>query len=283
MDIIILSGLSGSGKSTAIKSLEDIGYFCVDNLHTLLIPKFIDLCLNSEIKLTKLALVIDIRIHDTATLDNFHDFIDSIKKKVKNIKILFLESKNEVLIKRYKETRRKHPLSQDGNILESVEKEREILENVRQISDYIIDTSEYNVHELREHINKIFIDADSDKISFNILSFGFKHGYPIDADIVLDARFLPNPFFDNSLKDLDGNNQKIKDFVLSSVESKEFIEKISDLLSFLIPKYKKEGKPYLNLAIGCTGGKHRSVVISNELASYFNDLEPSVKHRDINK
>ena len=283
MDIVILSGLSGSGKSTAIKSLEDIGYFCVDNLPTLLIPDFIDHCLSSSINVSRIALVIDIRIDDTATLQNFEDFIASIKKKVKKVNVLFLDSKDEVLIKRYKETRRKHPLSGAGNILESVNKEREILENVKQGSDYIIDTSEYNVHELREHINTIFSDSDSDKISLSILSFGFKHGYPIDADIVLDARFLPNPFFVDSLKALNGTNQEIKEFVLSNSESKEFIEKVSDLLTFLIPKYKKEGKSYLNLAIGCTGGKHRSVVITNEIAKNFKDLDPLVKHRDINK
>ena len=283
MEIVILSGLSGSGKSTAIKSLEDIGYYCVDNLPTLLINNFIDMCINSEITSTRIALVIDIRINDKSTLNNFDKIIGSIKEKVKNLKILFLDSKNEALVKRFKETRREHPLSRDGNILESVEREREILENVRQISDHIIDTSEYNVHELREHINIIFGNADSDKISLNILSFGFKHGYPLNADIVLDARFLPNPFFVETLKALDGNDQEIKDFVLSNTESKEFIEKISDLLTFLIPKYKKEGKSFINLAIGCTGGKHRSVVITNEIANSFSDLDPSVKHRDINK
>ena len=283
MDIVILSGLSGSGKSTAIKSLEDLGYFCVDNIPSILISEFIDHCLGSGINVSKIALVIDIRIDDTETLQNFDDFISLIKKKVKNVNVLFLDSKDEVLIKRYKETRRKHPLSNDGNILESVNKEREILANVKHVSDYIIDTSEYNVHELREHINTIFSDSDSDKISLNILSFGFKHGYPIEADIVLDARFLPNPFFVDSLKSLDGTNQKIKEFVLSNSESKEFIEKISDLLTFLIPKYKKEGKSYLNLAIGCTGGKHRSVVITNEIAKNFKELDPLVKHRDINK
>ena len=283
MEIIILSGLSGSGKSTAVKALEDIDYFCVDNIPTLLIPKFIDLCLNSELKLSKIAMVIDIRIHDTSSLSNFDQFIISIREKVNTLNILFLDSKNEVLIKRFKETRRKHPLSKDGNILDSVEEEREILESVRKISDHVIDTSEYNVHELKEHIHRIFSSPDSDMFSLNISSFGFKHGYPIDADIVLDARFLPNPYFVDSLKKLDGNNKKIKDFVLSSSESAEFITKISDLLEFLIPKYRKEGKSYLNLAIGCTGGKHRSVVITNELVNSFKELEPSLKHRDINK
>ena len=283
MEIVILSGLSGSGKSTAIKSLEDIGYFCIDNLPTVLITQFIDHCLDSDKNLTKIALVIDIRIHDTSTLENFQQFIETIKKKVDKLNVVFLKAKNEVLIKRFKETRRTHPLSNDGNIMESVEKERDILNNVRQLSDYIIDTSEYNVHELREHINLIFGDSDPNKISINILSFGFKYGYPIDADIVLDVRFLPNPFFVKSLKELDGTDPTIIEYVLSNPESEEFIQKVTDLLAFLIPKYRKEGKPYLNIAIGCTGGKHRSVVITNELIKNFKDLEPSLKHRDINK
>ena len=283
MDIIILSGLSGSGKSTAVKALEDLGFFCVDNLPTVLIPNFLDLCLNSELTLKKIALVVDIRIQETSTLENFSDFISGLRNKYDKIKLLFLDSRDEVLIKRYKETRRRHPLSENGNIIESISIERRILESVKAISDFTIDTSEYNVHELREHINNILGDKDKDKISLNISSFGFKHGSPIDADMIIDARFLPNPFFVDELKPLNGNDEVIREYVLSSSESKEFIEKLSDLLIFLIPKYKKEGKPYLSLAIGCTGGKHRSVVISNELAKIFKEFEPTVKHRDIDK
>lgn len=197
--------------------------------------------------------------------------------------MLFLESKNEVVIKRYKETRRRHPLSKDGDILENVEKERKVLENVRNLSDHIVDTSDYNVHELRDRINNIFTNENPHRMLLNIISFGFKHGYPIDADIVLDARFLPNPYFVDSLKELDGNDPKIREFVISNVESMEFIAKISDLLIFLIPRYKKEGKSYLNLAIGCTGGKHRSVAVANELAKSLNEAELLVKHRDIYK
>lgn len=283
MEIVILSGLSGSGKSTAIKFLEDIGYFCIDNLPTSIITEFIDLCKKSETNFTKIAVVIDIRIKEIETLNNFAEFIALIKKRVKKVNMLFLESKNEVVIKRYKETRRRHPLSKDGDILENVEKERKVLENVRNLSDHIVDTSDYNVHELRDRINNIFTNENPHRMLLNIISFGFKHGYPIDADIVLDARFLPNPYFVDSLKELDGNDPKIREFVISNVESMEFIAKISDLLIFLIPRYKKEGKSYLNLAIGCTGGKHRSVAVANELAKSLNEAELLVKHRDIYK
>jgi len=283
MKIIILSGLSGSGKSTAIKALEDIGYFCVDNLPVLLISNFVELCKNSDLKLKNIALVIDIRINEPSTLKDINTFLSELKKQVKNIQLLFLDAKNEVLIKRFKETRRNHPLSKNGNIIESVNEERKILNNVREFSDHLIDTSEYNVHELRKHIQDVFKEQDNDSIYLSIMSFGFKHGYPLEADIVLDARFLPNPYFVDSLRQLNGNDGQIKEYVLSNDESKIFIDKITDLLSFLMPKYKKEGKSYLNLAIGCTGGKHRSVVISNEIANNYKNYNVSVKHRDIEK
>ena len=283
MKIIILSGLSGSGKSTAIKALEDIGYFCVDSLPVLLISDFVELCRNSDLKINKIALVIDIRINDPSTLENISGFMDKLKTKAKNIQLVFLDANNEVLIKRFKETRRIHPLSRDGNIIDSVKEERKVLNNVRELSDHLIDTSEYNVHELRRHIQDVFRDRDTDTIYLSLMSFGFKHGYPLDADIVLDARFLPNPYFVDSLRPLDGTNDKIKEYVLSNEESKIFIEKITDLLSFLMPRYKKEGKSYLNLAIGCTGGKHRSVVITNEIANNYKDYDVALKHRDIKK
>ncbi len=283
MEILILSGLSGSGKSTAIKFLEDIGYFCIDNLPTPLTTKFIDFCKDSDADFTKIALGIDIRIQDRETLKDFPKLIQLIKREIANVKIMFLESTTEVLIKRYKETRRKHPLSNDGDIVENVEKERKLLARIKEASNYLIDTSEYNVYELRDHINSIFLNIDTDRVSLSITSFGFKHGYPIDADIVMDARFLPNPYFIDSLKDLNGNDPEIKEFVLSRSETGDFIEKISDLLTFLIPKYKNVGKSYVNLAIGCTGGKHRSVVIANVLAESFKHIEPLVKHRDISK
>ena len=283
MKIIILSGLSGSGKSTAIKALEDIGYYCVDNLPVLLISNFVELCKNSDLKIKNIALVIDIRINDPSTLTGIYGFLNELKKQVKNVQLVFLNAKNEVLIKRFKETRRIHPLSRDGNIIDSVNEERKILNNIREFSDHLIDTSEYNVHELRKHIQDVFKDQESDTIYLSLMSFGFKHGYPLDADIVLDARFLPNPYFVESLKPLNGTNVKIREYVLANDESKIFVDKITDLLSFLMPRYKNEGKSYLNLAIGCTGGKHRSVVITNEIANNYRDNNVTVKHRDIQK
>jgi len=283
MKIIILSGLSGSGKSTAIKALEDIGYYCVDNLPVLLISNFVELCKNSDLKIKNIALVIDIRINDPSTLTGIYGFLNELKKQVKNVQLVFLNAKNEVLIKRFKETRRIHPLSRDGNIIDSVNEERIILNNIREFSDHLIDTSEYNVHELRKHIQDVFKDQESDTIYLSLMSFGFKHGYPLDADIVLDARFLPNPYFVESLRPLNGTNIKIREYVLANDESKIFVDKITDLLSFLMPRYKNEGKSYLNLAIGCTGGKHRSVVITNEIANSYKDNNVTVKHRDIQK
>ena len=283
MKIIILSGLSGSGKSTAIKALEDIGYYCVDNLPVLLIPDFVELCKNSDLKLNNIALVIDIRINEPSALKDINTFLDELGKQANEIQLVFLDAKNEILVKRFKETRRTHPLSKDGNIIDSVTEERKILGNIREMSDHLIDTSEYNVHELKKHIQDVFREDGTDTIYLSLMSFGFKHGYPLDADIVLDARFLPNPYFVDSLRPLNGNDKKIINYVLTNDESKIFVEKITDLLSFLMPRYKKEGKSYLNMAIGCTGGKHRSVVITNEIANNYKDYKVSVKHRDIEK
>ena len=283
MKIIILSGLSGSGKSTAIKALEDIGYYCVDNLPVLLIPDFVELCKNSDLKLKNIALVIDIRINEPSALKDINTFLNELGKQANEIQLVFLDAKNEILVKRFKETRRTHPLSKDGNIIDSVTEERKILGNIREMSDHLIDTSEYNVHELKKHIQDVFREDGTDTIYLSLMSFGFKHGYPLDADIVLDARFLPNPYFVDSLRPLNGNDKKIINYVLTNDESKIFVEKITDLLSFLMPRYKKEGKSYLNMAIGCTGGKHRSVVITNEIANNYKDYKVSVKHRDIEK
>ena len=283
MQLIILSGLSGSGKSTAIKSLEDIGFFCVDNIPPKLIPTFLDLCTNSDKEITDIAVVIDVRINDTSLFEEFSKFKNMLEAKVTKLDLIFLESSNEIIINRYKETRRKHPLTTNGDILEGINKEREILSNIKNYSNHIIDTSEYNVHQLRDHIQGIYAETNPKEISLSFQSFGYKHGLPIDADIILDVRFLPNPYFIESLKKLDGNHEDIKKFVLSNEDTLSFIEKTSDLLIFLIPKYKKEGKSYLNIAIGCTGGKHRSVSIANDLVERFAGYKPSVKHRDLSK
>ena len=281
INIVILSGISGSGKSTAVKALEDLGYFCLDNLPPSLIPTFIDLAKHSAEHITKVGIVMDVR--EGVFFEEGPEVIEEVKKKGHSVELLFLESSDEVLVKRYKETRRKHPLSPDGNILEGISKERELLSRVKNMADHIIDTSSFNVHQLREIIQGTFGKTTPRKISINFLSFGYKYGFPYDADLVLDVRFLPSPHFIEGLKDLTGHDQSIIDFVLGHQDTREFIEKLVDFLEFLIPRYEEEGKSYLTVAIGCTGGKHRSVVITNEIAKRFKDLAPNIWHRDVSK
>ncbi len=279
--LVILSGLSGSGKSTAVKALEDLGYFCVDNLPPTLLPIFIELCSNSAEHITKAALVMDIR--EGVFFERASDMIIEIKGKGKWVELLFLESTDEAILKRYNETRRKHPLSANGNILKGILKERKMLSRIRVLADHVIDTSLLNVHQLREIIQDIFGKTVSRKITINLLSFGYKYGFPYDADVVFDARFLPSPYFIEKLKDLTGLNKQVRNFVLKKIDTRKFIKKLVNLLGFLIPRYEKEGKSYLTVAIGCTGGKHRSVVIVSELAEKLKHLSPTVWHRDISK
>ncbi|MGH7807433.1 MAG: RNase adapter RapZ [Thermodesulfobacteriota bacterium] len=281
ISIVILSGISGSGKSTAVKALEDLGYFCLDNLPPTLIATFIELSKNSADEITKIGIVMDIR--EGVFFERIPEVIEELKKKGNSVELLFLESSDEVLVKRYKETRRKHPLSADGNILEGISQEREILTKVKNIADHVIDTSSFNVHQLREIVQDLFGKTAARKISLNFLSFGYKYGFPYDADLVLDVRFLPSPHFIEGLRDLNGLDKEVRDFVFEHEDTREFIEKVVDFLEFLIPRYEKEGKSYLTVAIGCTGGKHRSVVIANEIEERFKNLSPNVWHRDISK
>jgi UPF0042 nucleotide-binding protein len=281
ISIVILSGISGSGKSTAVKALEDLGYFCLDNLPPTLIATFIELSKNSAEEITKIGIVMDIR--EGVFFERIPEVIEELKKKGNSVELLFLESSDEVLVKRYKETRRKHPLSADGNILEGISQEREILTKVKNIADHVIDTSSFNVHQLREIVQDLFGKTAARKISLNFLSFGYKYGFPYDADLVLDVRFLPSPHFIEGLRDLNGLDKEVRDFVFEHEDTREFIEKVVDFLEFLIPRYEKEGKSYLTVAIGCTGGKHRSVVIANEIEERFKNLSPNVWHRDISK
>lgn len=279
--LIILSGLSGSGKSTAAKALEDLGYFCIDNLPPTLIPMFIELCESSAEHIRKAALVMDVR--EGVFFEGAPNMIAELKEKGHSIELLFLESSDPALVRRYKETRRKHPLSTNGNILRGIRKERKMLSKIKNLADYLIDTSDLNVHQLRELIQDTFEKTKSRGISINFLSFGYKYGFPYDADVILDVRFLPSPHFIESLKYLSGSDRRVKDFVLKNEDTRKFIEKLVDLLKFLIPRYEKEGKSYLTVAIGCTGGKHRSAVIVNEVAERFKHLSPTVRHRDISK
>ncbi|MGH7885424.1 MAG: RNase adapter RapZ [Thermodesulfobacteriota bacterium] len=281
--ILILSGLSGSGKSTAVKALEDIGFFCVDNLPPKLIKIFIDLCNSSLKNITKVAVVIDIRTPDKKMLNKFEKIVEDLRSSVDKINLLFLDCSDETIIKRYKETRRSHPLAHDGNLLEGIKMEKKILAAVKKLSGQIIDTSNYNVHQLKEIIQNIVGGENTVLFTTSLISFGYKYGFPYDADVIIDVRFLPSPHFDEKLKNFTGYDKEIVDFILSREDTSKFLKIFCQLLEFLLPKYQEEGKSYLTIAIGCTGGKHRSVVIVNELAKKFSSFSPQIRHRDINK
>lgn len=280
--IVIISGLSGSGKSTAIKALEDVGFFCVDNLPVVLLPKFLELRTGSDSEISKLALVMDIREKDFVS--TYSDVLDRLGKQGYGFEILFLEASEEMLLRRYSETRMQHPLAKGGSLLEAIHNEREQLEGLKGIADKVIDTSHYNVHELKAVIlGHVLKGIQTGHVEVHLLSFGYKYGIPHDADLVIDVRFLPNPYFVPELKALDGTSPKVQTFVKRWDETQIFLKKYLDLLDYLIPLYEKEGKSYLTVAVGCTGGRHRSVVISDEIFEYLNKKTDhiSLVHRDI--
>ncbi len=284
MRFVIITGLSGAGKSHAIKSMEDLGYYCIDNMPPALISKFAEICTQSHGKIQKVALVIDIRGGEL--FNALFKELDLLKKSGYVYEILFLEANDDVLIKRYKESRRRHPLYQEGRIIESIQDERILLGEVKKIADNIIDTSNLLPKELKEQINSIFAyDKKYKGIVITILSFGFKYGIPLDADLVFDVRFIPNPFYIKELKQHTGEEEKVKEYVFKWQQTQEFMEKLLGLLEFLIPHYIEEGKSQLVISIGCTGGKHRSVTIAREI--YNNLIKENhrtiLEHRDIEK
>jgi UPF0042 nucleotide-binding protein len=282
--VVIITGLSGSGKSTALRALEDIGFFCVDNLPVVLLPKFLDITTLSSPEIDRVAMVMDLR--ERSFLDKYPRIFTRLKDKGYKIDILFLESSDDSLLHRFSETRRIHPLSEKGPIMEGILLEREKLLSLKQMADKIIDTTSINVHQLKDIVQRHFLPSSGyHKMVVNVTSFGYRYGLPADADLVFDVRFLPNPYFVENLKNFDGHHAAVKDYVLKNKESKEFLKKILDLMALLIPLYEKEGKVRLNVALGCTGGKHRSVVMANELSSYFSAMKYMVNlnHRDINK
>jgi UPF0042 nucleotide-binding protein len=282
LKIIIITGLSGSGKSTAISAFEDAGFYCVDNMPVALLPKFLELPIQSNSEITGLAFVMDLR--EKSFLFTYSLVFDSLKKKGYQFKILFLEADEESLLKRYSQTRRHHPLSQDKSLLEGIRIEREQLKELKNTANKIIDTSRYTVHDLKSVINNI---AQQNKsvapMRINILSFGFKYGTPHDASLIMDVRFLANPYFVPELKDFNGKSQEIKNYVLNNDEARRFTKKFLDLLDYLIPLYEKEGKAYLTIAVGCTGGRHRSVTIAESLFEHIKKpgRQIMVTHRDI--
>ncbi|MGE5474487.1 MAG: RNase adapter RapZ [Ignavibacteriales bacterium] len=284
MRFVIVTGLSGAGKSQAIKFLEDHGFFCVDNLPPALLPKFTELCSQTNSNIEKVAIVIDIR--GGKLFDELFEYLSSMKEQGFSYEILFLEASDQVLIKRFKETRRSHPLSPEGRIITGIEKEKALLEGLKKRANYIIDTSNLSTRQLKEQINSIFLEGKSfEGVIISVISFGFKYGIPIESDLVFDVRFIPNPFYIENLKKQTGKDKLVKEYVLQFDETKEFVKKTNDMLEFLIPNYIKEGKSQLVISIGCTGGKHRSITIAEELAGMLESKGHRiiVEHRDIGK
>ena len=283
MCFVIVTGMSGAGKLTAQKMLEDLGYYCVDNLPIPLISKFVELILEPNREITKVVLGIDVRADQS--FDEVQQALDELKKKNFPYEILFMDSSDETLQKRYKESRRMHPLSPDGRVIDGIKKERAILKKIKSESDYVIDTSKLLTRELKAELENIFVNNENyNSLLVNILSFGFKYGIPSDVDLVFDVRFLPNPFYIEELKEKSGNDKEVRDYVMSCPESRVFLDKLVDMLLFLIPNYVKEGKNQLVIGIGCTGGRHRSVTLANELYEQLKDQGTfgiKIEHRDL--
>ena len=286
MRLVIVTGISGAGKVTALKIFEDNGYYCVDNLPIDLIESFADILFGQTTEKNKVAIGVDIR--SGKNLEKMSEVLKNMKAKEQNYEILFLDCNNNTLIKRFKETRRSHPMGDRDSVENEINEERAKLEFLREQADYIIDTSNLLVKELRGEIEKIFVlNRDYRNLFVTIMSFGFKHGVPADCDLVFDVRFLPNPYYVPELKHKTGNQKEVQDYVLNSPVSHEFLDKLVDMIKFLIPNYIEEGKNQLVIGIGCTGGHHRSVTIANELYNQLNSSDASygirLSHRDIDR
>jgi len=285
MKFVILTGMSGAGKSTALKMMEDIGFYCVDNLPIPLLEKFVELSDLQNAELQKVALGIDAR--SGQALDELREVLDRIEAKGGDFEILFLDSDDTVLVKRYKETRRSHPLAPNDRVDKGIELERKKLAFLKERANYILDTSQLLTRELKAEIEKIFLkNQDYKNLFITVLSFGFKYGIPVDSDLVFDVRFLPNPYYVEGLRAKTGNDTEIQEYVLQYEEAHVFLDKLSDMIEFLIPNYISEGKNQLVISIGCTGGKHRSVTLANELYKRLSgktEYGLKIEHRDIGK
>jgi RNase adapter protein RapZ len=279
--IVIITGMSGSGKSTAIRALEDAGFFCIDNLPVLLLPKLTELAGSGHIE--RMALVVDVR--EGIFLNDAPRVLDEVRRAGHQVEVLFLDSSDESLLRRFSETRRRHPLAPAGTVAEGIAAEREELRDLRELADQVIDSSALNVHDLKRMVQARFSPEPAAGPSLSVMSFGYRHGVPPQADLVLDVRFLPNPYFVPELKGLTGKNPKVAAYVLDREETRQFLEKVVDLCRFLFPRYQKEGKAYLTVALGCTGGKHRSVAIAAELTRRLQEelLRIQLWDRDIEK
>ncbi|MCR5345551.1 MAG: RNase adapter RapZ [Lachnospiraceae bacterium] len=264
MEVVILTGMSGAGKSTALKMMEDLGFYCIDNLPIPLISKFDDASEEYVTEVDRVAFGIDVR--NSTHIDGLLNAITSLTERGISVKVLFLDADEDTLVRRYKETRRSHPLAINKRVEDGIREERARLERIKETADYILDTSHLLTRDLKAELDKIFLQNQKfDNLFVSILSFGFKYGIPRDSDIVLDVRFLPNPYYVEGLRHLSGNDKEVQDYVMSSPEAGIFLDKLEDMLDFLIPNYIKEGKSQLVISIGCTGGKHRSVTLANAL------------------
>lgn len=281
MRFVIITGLSGAGKSQALKSMEDIGFFCIDNFPPALIPKLADLFYGSK-DIDKVALGMDLR--GGQLFKDIFSALDYLKKNKYDYEIIFLEASDEALIKRFKETRRRHPLSDGGSIISGIKDERQKLTEIRRMANSIIDTTNLTAAQLKQELYNIFIEGRKFKgIIVNVMSFGFKYGIPLDADLVFDVRFLPNPYYIDELRPLTGNDKKVREYVMKWEEAKQFLNKLENMIEFLLPFYIREGKSQLVIAIGCTGGKHRSITIANALYELLKKRDYTVilNHRDV--
>lgn len=285
MRFVIVTGMSGAGRSSVMRILEDDGYFCVDNLPVSLLPTFMQLTEDSSEQIERVALGLDIR-GGYRSLKEAASVLQSLRGEGYKLEILFLEASTPVIVKRYKETRRMHPLAKGGRMDAAIEDERTLLSALKKQADYIIDTTTLLIRELKQEIDRIFVeDEEFCNFYLTFVSFGFKYGIPSDADLVFDVRFLPNPFYVETLKALTGNDREVYEYVMASDKAKDFLAKMKDMLDFLIPNYITEGKTQLVIAIGCTGGKHRSVTLTNAVYKEFENTEYGCKkeHRDIEK
>ncbi|MED4988744.1 RNase adapter RapZ [Parageobacillus toebii] len=283
IQMVIITGMSGAGKTVAMHSFEDLGFFCVDNLPPTLLPKFLELMKESGNKMNKVALVMDLRSRDF--FDSLFTALDELTEQSwVTPQILFLDAKDSTLVARYKETRRTHPLAPNGLPLEGIRLERKLLEELKGRAQIIYDTSDLKPRELREKILQQFSSHTQQTFTVNVMSFGFKYGIPIDADLVFDVRFLPNPHYIDHMRPKTGLDEEVSSYVLKWSETQKFLEKLIDLLAFMLPHYKREGKSQLVIAIGCTGGQHRSVAIAEYIARYFSkDYKTHVSHRDMER
>jgi UPF0042 nucleotide-binding protein len=280
-EFLIITGLSGAGRSQAADTFEDLGWFVIDNLPPALISKVSELVQSPGSTTERVALVVGTGQY----FDELSPALDQLRRSTRRVRVLFLEASDEVLVRRYENTRRRHPFGDSDGLLESIQQERAFLESVKSEADVVVDTSDLNVHQLRDRLLELFSRDAGKSMQTSVVSFGYKHGLPLDVDVVLDCRFLPNPHWVDELRPLTGLNSAVRDYVLDQPEAKEFLARLDELLELLLPAYVREGKAYLSVAVGCTGGNHRSVVIAEELAALLEKrgFSPAVSHRDLNR